>query len=473
MTPATRAHIASARFGLGPRPGELRRIEADPRGWLLGQLRPDAPLPAPLRDQISGAEGLAEAQERRIARRQGREPTARREAQGQGQMPTAPGSSNAQAPGGQPRQQMNPMALTYRAEVAALSQVWAETDQPFRERLVNFWTNHFTVSVTRPIVRPMAGAFVREAIRPHVTGRFADMLLAVARHPAMLMYLDNAVSIGPGSPAGARTGRGLNENLAREILELHTLGVNGGYTQADVTSFARILTGWSVPRAQDGYTGARSFMFRHMAHEPGEKVLLGKRYPGGEEGGIAALRDLAQHPATAKFIAAKLARHFVADVPPPGAVAKIEQVFRNSRGDLGAVSRALVDLPEAWASPLPKLRSPKDFVIAALRAAGAIGTPEGRIAAFAILGQPVFAAPSPAGWPDTADAWASPEAIMRRIDWSHALASRLMRGRPPLDMLAETIAPVASAETVQAIQRAPEARDALTLLFASPEFQRR
>ena len=173
----------------------------------------------------------------------------------------------------------------YRAEAAALALRSLTTAAPFRERLVRFWTNHFTISLHQPACAAVAGAFVQEAIRPHVTGRFGDMLLAVMRHPAMLLYLNNVVSIGPNSPAGLRRGRGLNENLARECMELHTIGPDAGYTQADVTAFANILTGWSIALDQD----PPGFRFRAMAHEPGEKTLMGRTFPPGEEGGVMAL----------------------------------------------------------------------------------------------------------------------------------------------------------------------------------------
>ena len=234
---------------------------------------------------------------------------------------------------------------------------------PFRERLVWFWTNHFTDLAAPRRVRGAGGAFVEEAIRPHVTGRFADMLLAVMRHPAMLLYLDNVCSAGPDSPAGQRGKRGLNENLARECLELHTVSPAAGYTQADVTNFARVLTGWSIDLQRD----PPGFRFRPFAHEPGEQIVMGRRFPPGEEGGVAALRFLAAHPATHRFLATKLVRHFVADDPPEDAVRRIAGVLRDSDGDLGAAAAAVTTLEAAW-QPLTKLRTPLDYVVATLRA---------------------------------------------------------------------------------------------------------
>ena len=265
---------AMARFGLGRLGAE--ESPTDARAWLSHQLRAiDPPSPGP---RPSTEEGLAALR----ADRETRPP---------------PGQSQARA-----LYQTHALAAMARA-VATLT--------PFRERLVWFWTNHFTVSLRRGEVAALAGAFVEEAIRPHVTGRFQDMLMAVMRHPAMLLYLDNAGSVGPNSVAGAAGRRGLNENLARECLELHTLSPDSGYTQADVTSFARILTGWSI----DAKGSPPGFLFRPGAHEPGAHTVLGRVFPDGEAGGIEALAFLANHPATHRRLATKLARHFTADTP--------------------------------------------------------------------------------------------------------------------------------------------------------------
>jgi uncharacterized protein (DUF1800 family) len=257
-----------------------------------------------------------------------------------------------------------------RADAMARFQKVAYAEVGFVERLVHFWSNHFCVSVAKgPIVRATAGSFEREAIRPHVLGRFADMLKAVESHPAMLFYLDNAQSFGPNSPAGRNGKRGLNENLAREILELHTLGVAGGYTQADVTSLARIITGWTFAGREGRIGEPGAFVFFGNGHEPGDHTLLGKVYrEGGMEQGEAALADLARHPATARHVALKLARHFVADDPPKSLVERLAKVFHDSEGDLKAVTNALVDSQEAWTAPLAKMRTPEEFVLAAIRA---------------------------------------------------------------------------------------------------------
>ncbi|MFY7780867.1 MAG: DUF1800 domain-containing protein, partial [Tagaea sp.] len=324
--------------------------------------------------------------------------------------------------------------------------------------------------------RGLVGAFEREAIRPHAWGSFADLLSAAIRHPAMLIYLDQAGSVGPNSPAGQRRNAGLNENLARELLELHTLGVDGGCDQSDVRELAKILTGHSLGNREEGVEG--EFFFRNRMHEPGAKTLLGVwiREAGPDEA-IQALRLLAFHPATARHVARKLARHFVSDAPSEICVEALARTFRDTRGDLSEMARAVVNLEDSWETPRGKIRAPNDLVVAAMRAvtgdAGYAGEPERLLAALATLGQAPFAAPSPAGWPDTARDWIGPEGAMRRAEWALALAERVAAFRHPQAVFAETLDPIASPATREAVRRAPSAADGLALLFASPEFQRR
>ena len=344
-----------------------------------------------------------------------------------------------------------------------------DTAAGFRERLVWFWTNHFTVSLRKGNeILVTVGPFVREAIRPNVTGRFVDMLFAVMRHPAMLVYLDNATSFGPNSFAGQRQNSGLNENLARECLELHTVSTAAGYTQKDVTEFAKILTGWSVQRQSE----PMGFLFRPKAHEPGPKTLMGREFPPGEEGGVMALRYLAEHPATHRHLATKLVAHFVADDPPPDAVRRIEGVLRDSGGDLGAAAVAVTKLPAAW-RPFTKLRTPQEYVVACVRALGL--PPASRpdlIGVLASLGQPLWRAPLPNGWPDRAGDWSGSADLLRRIDWAFSLAERAGDADPMAlgdACLGSLLTPAARG----AMQHAGSRRDALTLLLASPEFLRR
>lgn len=424
---------ALIRFGLGGRRSES--APADARAWLDRQVREP---PAPMAGLPSTAEGLVALREDRAERR------------------------------ADPAAQPTRVRTLFRADAAAQLAHAIETPAPFRERLVWFWSNHFTVSRRNRAVAATAGAFVREAIRPYVTGRFADMLLAVMRHPAMLLYLDNAHSIGPGSPAGQRMNRGLNENLARECLELHTVGSAAGYTQADVTEFAKILTGWSIDLRSD----PPGFRFRPQAHEPGAKTVMGKEFPPGEEGGVLALGYLAGHASTHQHLAGKLVAHFVADDPPTDAVRQVEGVLRDTGGDLGAAALALIALPAAW-RPFTKLRTPQDYVVACLRALDL--PPESRpdvLPVLAGLGQPVWQAPLPNGWPDRAADWAAPEALLLRLDWANALSGRAA-DMDVAELSAATLGPLTRPATLYAVQHAGSRREALTLLLASPEFLRR
>jgi uncharacterized protein (DUF1800 family) len=375
-----------------------------------------------------------------------------------------------------PAQPLNVIQKTYRAEALARLQRAIIADCGFTERLVAFWSNHFCISANKgELARMWAGSFEREAIRPHVLGRFADMLKAVEQHPAMLFFLDNQQSLGPDSRAGQNRKRGLNENLAREIMELHTLGVGGGYSQDDVTSLARIITGWTFAGRQGQLGAPGSFAFNANAHQPGPQALLGKVYENnGVAQGEAALADIARHPSTAKFIATKFARHFVADDPPPALVARLQDVFRKSDGDLRAMTLALVDSDEAWQAPLTKVRSPYEFLVATGRLLARIPEDPGLyLGGLNQLGQPLWSPAGPNGFPDSNAAWAAPEGMKLRLDISAQVASRLGANIDPRDLLEFALADAASPETRRTIERAESRQQALALLLMSPEFQRR
>ncbi|MGH8221207.1 MAG: DUF1800 domain-containing protein [Steroidobacteraceae bacterium] len=469
MRASLSAAVAANRYGLGARPGDLPAIGADPRGWLIGQLAGAPPrLDAP--QLRSSAEILAAAMRIRRERR-----ALQRAARTSDAAAVRLGAAQKVA------QLYRPI---YLAETTARLRAAIETERPFLERLVHFWTNHFAVSVDKLAVLGLAGAFEREAIRPHVLGTFTELTLAVEQHPAMLIYLDNQNSAGPDSLIARRAERrgasvlpGINENLGREILELHTLGVDGGYTQTDVTRFAKVISGWSIGGAPgrlfDGEPG--TFKFRRALHEPGPQVILGRRYeqPGIEQG-IAVLTDLTRNPATAKHIAGKLVRHFVADDPPPAAVERVAQVFLESQGDLRAVYHSLVASTEPWAHPLAKFKTPSDYVVSVYRGLQLPAPREqGARAGFEALGQRTYCPGSPAGWPDRASDWDGASAVLQRVEWSHALGERLGSGRDARALAPQLLGGTLSARMRAAVHRAASASQALTLLLASPEFLRR
>jgi uncharacterized protein (DUF1800 family) len=371
---------------------------------------------------------------------------------------------------------LNIIQKTFRAEALARLQRGTIADCGFTERLVAFWSNHFCISANKGgPARMWAGSFEREAIRPYVLGRFGDMLKAVEQHPAMLFFLDNQQSLGTDSRAGRNRNRGLNENLAREIMELHTLGVGGGYSQEDVTSLANIITGWTYAGRLGQLGAPGTFVFNANAHQPGAQRVMGKIYDASDvTQGEAVLADLARHPSTAKFIAGKFARHFVADDPPPALVARLADVFSKTDGDLKAVSTALVDSDEAWQAPLSKIRSPYEFLMATGRLLGRIPDDPGRyLGGLSTLGQPLWSPAGPNGFADSNAAWAAPEGMKLRLDISAQVASRIADSIDARDLLELVAADAASPDTRRTIERAETRQQALALLLMSPEFQRR
>jgi uncharacterized protein (DUF1800 family) len=483
VDPGAAAALALHRFGLGPRVGTIAAIASDPRGALIAELdRPGAGrISAPHLATSAAAARTAFAfqQTQRIARREER---AVREAAAQGagaagslrQMPREtmkpedqPAPPRAAAPVSNAPQQI------YLDEAKARIDAALGAEIGFAERLVWFWSNHFCVSADKGQVRQICGAYEREAIRAHVLGRFGDMLLAVESHPAMLLYLDNARSIGPDSIAGIRQKRGLNENLAREILELHTLGVRTVYSQADVTRFANVITGWSVVPPRQDPTHAGEFAFNPNMHQPGAQTVIGKSYPdGGVEQGRAVLAMLARHPATARHVATKLARHFIADEPPPALVARLAKRFQDTDGNLKEIAKTLVISPEAWDAPRSKLKRPGEWIISALRASGFTPPEIGPVMqAHNLLGEPLWRPSAPKGFSDESAPWL--DGLAQRVDLANQLARRIGGQADPREVFERTLAPIASAETRQAIARAESKPQAFALLFMAPEFQRR
>jgi uncharacterized protein (DUF1800 family) len=459
--------IAANRFGLGARPGDLAPIASDPQGWLAGQLSGGAPQLDDPTLRSSGQvleESLAILRERRVL------------------AGATPENAQAAVVAAVPQ-----LAERYRPiyidEATARLRAAVASERPFIERLTYFWTNHFAVSVDKFKVLGLAGAFEREAIRPHVLATFSELTLAVEQHPAMLLYLDNETSFGPNSPIALRVARrrpdarlGINENLAREILELHTLGVNGGYTQADVTTFAKVISGWSIGGGQGRLASGPPgrFIFRRELHEPGPQVILGTRYEDdGVEQGRAVLRALSLHPATARHIATKLARHFISDDPPPAAVERLARTFLASGGDLPSVYRELIRSPECWGEPLVKYKTPSDYVVSTFRGLELPVEGRGALAGFELLGQRIYSPGSPAGWPDRGSDWDGASALLKRVEWASRIGERLAARLDARELAPELLGGTLGASTRSAIARAASAAQALTLLLASPEFLRR
>ncbi len=353
----------------------------------------------------------------------------------------------------------------------------ARTEDGFRERLHWFWADHFTVADGRGYLYHTVAGYHEDAIRPHITGHFADLLIAAVTHPAMLVYLDQTRSMGPNSPRG-RNGGGLNENLARELLELHTLGVGGPYNQGDVGQLAELLTGLSIEKE-----GAPRF--RRQIVEPGAEVVLGRSYGGDEpdrDAILQALRDLSVHPATARHICRKLAVHFVTSEPPEDMVATMSAAWLANDGALRPVYAAMLDHPAAWAADLHKVRRPLEFVAAALRAGGAaLDLPEERrklirdrlTKPLADMGQIWLRPSGPDGWPEDPEAWITPQGLAARLDWSMGFGAWLDPQPDPRDFVEVALGPLASPRTLFAADAAEDRAAGIGLILATPEFQRR
>ncbi|EUC16337.1 UNVERIFIED_ORG: uncharacterized protein (DUF1800 family) [Burkholderia sp. CF145] len=500
--PLSTAAIALNRFGLGARADEAP--PANPKNWLLAQFDAYQPMPAAWAAQptsLAIAADLADERQQAMANPATNATNATASGANAASAPNL--ASNADDARKAARQAANKAQRmesrdTYRAAVNARVASALTTPAPFVERLVHFWSNHFAVSIDKGRVAPFAGAFEAEAIRPHVLGRFEDMLVAVERHPAMQLFLDQTRSVGPDSVAALRAAQrnpnrkpGLNENLAREIMELHTLGVRSGYTQDDVTEFARAMTGWSIAAAQGPQANNAgnannantappgAFMFRPQLHEPGTRTIMGRRYDQPGEGQtLAVLHDLSSAPATATHIATKLARHFVADNPPPDVVDQLATAFMRSRGDLPTVYRALIDSDAAWSPVAVKFKSPWEWTVSSMRGLGMHNLNDGAntvqmAPVLTQLGQQVWRPGSPAGYDDIAASWAAPDALVRRVEIAQRFAARV-GDRLDARSLGQTLTAGSLSDPTQlAVSRAESASTALALLLVSPDFQRR
>ena len=478
MADNLQAVIATNRFGLGARPGELATVKSDPRGWLKAQLNGSRPVPAVIKN-LSPSDEIFRAQVAALKERL------------EAQKAAADSDGAAKSGAGLKR---NVIMENFLGQVAARYQVATYSTESFRERLIHFWANHFAVSMDKVAVAALAGTLENEAIRPNLHLSFYDLVLAAESHPAMILYLDNQMSMGPNSQVAQLAKRranlqrkfDINENLGREILELHTLGVSGGYTQTDVTHFATALTGWSIVGEQGGFAAANrltkdsdsldgKFLFRAGLHEPGTQTVLGRRY---NESGIdqprAILKDLSRHPSTADFIATKLARHFIADEPPAAAVTRIAKAFRDSEGHLPTVHAAVVDSVEAWASTPAKFKTPHEFVVSTFRALDYLpDKPLLILQPFESLGQAPFSPGSPAGWTDIAGRWDGSDALMKRIEWATQVAQKLDGRISPLQLAERSLGDALGEHARMALNGAADGVQGTTLWLVSPEFQRR
>jgi uncharacterized protein (DUF1800 family) len=441
---AQQALIAFQRFGLGAKPGGPRRIGSDPKGALRAEVQThniaaidDAALPSYRKACVISQNGHA--------------------------------------------YDLHDVELNARVDKHRSVEIG------FVERLVIFWSNHFSMTINKAdAVAGTIGQWERDVVRRHVLGSFGDMLRDTIGHPAMLAYLDNADSIGPNSIIGKQWGVGYNENLARELMELHTLGSGGGYSEEDVTAFANILTGWSYVRGweSDGhYNGGNDhnrgqFIYRANWHEPGPIKLMGQKYPGvGKQQAELVLKDLAVHPSTAEHIAFKLVRHFITDEPTPAMVEPLTRKFLQTGGDLKAVALALIELPEAWSLPLVKLRTPYEMAVAQYRGLGhrykddetwVLSEP------LRALNQMAWECPSPEGYADETLEWLNPDAMRIRLDVAQLVNYMIARdGQTDVVQIANNLFDAALSHATRQRLAGVGAIDGLTILFSSPEFQRR
>ena len=433
--------IAFNRFGLGAKLGQIDTVTGTPKHWLLEQIKQpqfnfDPALPSSndiiLRDaKLKKTKGFDEKQKLRVS-----------------------------------------FFASFNEMVSNSLQQELTTHTGFEWRVLNFFSNHFSVTKDDYLSAGLAPTLEREAIAPHLFGRFEDMLLAVVQHPTMLHYLDNVNSFGPNSIIGKNRNKGLNENLAREILELHTMGVNGGYTQADVIALAKGITGWSVgnPNKKEKPT----FVYRERGHEPGNFVLLNTTHKqDGIAQGTRMLSQICNHPSTAHYICTKIAKHFVSSTPSNALVQHLTNTWTQSNGHLAQVFSALIQHEDSWKPTKAKFKTPHDYIISTVRALpkNLWPTPNKLRKTMEMFGHGPFMAGSPAGYEDSEEYWNTPSAILNRVDWVYQLVANFNDDITPvfnsLDMS------FANSETYNVIAGADTRQNALLLYFANPDFMRR
>ena len=442
--------IATNRFGLGAKPNEVATAKSDPQGWLMTQLSGSISFS----QALTSREAFEALFEYRRARKQTKKQT-------EDAFPNNRLSMNGvERPG-----------KVLSKQIAIEIENAIRSEKSFQWRMLDFFSNHFSVSTNGAALKYMAPTLKIEAIGPHLFGHFEDMLIAVAKHPVMLLYLNNEQSFGPNSKVGIRNKkRGLNENLAREILELHTLGVNGGYTQADVVELAKAITGWSIAGKEKK---KRGYIFRSNAHEPGKRILLGNTYAeDGIKQGEQILRDLARHPSTANFISTKIARHLISDVPPQTLINAMSAEWLKTNGHLGQVIRVLISSKLSWNEQQQKFKTPREFLISSMRAIDKDQFPKGfLVKSLETLGQPAYQAGSPAGYGDMESDWNGSDAFLARVDWTADVAARSKV--QAAEIAAASLGDLVSKPTIQAMSRAESQEQAVAILLMSPEFQRR
>jgi uncharacterized protein (DUF1800 family) len=501
------AHIVN-RIAFGPRPGDLARIrETGLQRYIDQQLHPERIADAGMSARLSGLTTVGLSSRQIVEQFEIPQLEMQRERKQQ-QAAAGTGSQDPPQPSPEMRQRANQLVVEL-SQQKLLRAIYSE--RQLQEVLVDFWFNHFNVDARKGRDRFMLTDYEREAIRPHVLDKFRNLLEATARSPAMLFYLDNWMSADPNGPhvdprnlarpgigrwrgpmivppfpvqnQAKRAPRGLNENYGRELMELHTLGVDGGYTQKDVTEVARAFTGWTIENPRQG---AR-YKFEPRIHDQGEKIVLGHRIKagGGESDGEQVLDILSRHPSTARFIATKLVRRFVSDTPPASLVDRAAARFRDTDGDLREVMRTILDSAE-FRSPdayRAKVKTPFEVLVSAMRVTGAdVQDATPLVRAMQQLGMPIYNCQPPTGYKDTADAWVNTGALVGRMNVALALAGNQMRGisvdiRPsPVDSrqsAATILSGDVSEATLATISKATTAPQMTALTLGAPEFQRR
>ena len=481
LNASERASHALNRLAFGPRPLDAAAIQAQgPEAWLkdfiAAQLNPSSLSPTPeLQSRLAEMDTL-QLNEGQLVSRYREAQKLKREAKKQ----DPEGKVDAR------RELVRPVVLQAGSQRLLRAM---ESPAQLEEVLVDFWFNHFNVFVGKNVVSVLVGDYERRAIRPHVLGSFRDMLGATAKHPAMLVYLDNVQSVAPGyepprgrfgANANVQRATGLNENYARELMELHTLGVDGGYTQHDVTELARMLTGWTVDYRKLAFSSSYLdlFEFDPRRHDRGVKQWLGRTVnPGGVHEGEMALDVLATHPATARHIAYQLAQAFVADEPPPALVKRMADRFLATQGQLKPVMQTMLESDEFWSREAygAKFKTPYQYLLSSLRAIDAPPPADMQplLGSLAQAGMPLYGAQTPDGYKNVASAWMNPEALAQRIQLAKTLNDRLKRrGAMGTEDLLATLGPQISDRTRKTVAAEPP-REQLALLLGSPDFMRR